>query len=82
MAGTCSAPTLRLDRTKPFICSAAELVLSRALLERNFEQSSPSRLRRTASVRQVRGPEPPRKSRRQARLSRVWGDERELVLPK
>ena len=38
----CSAQTLRLDRTKPLICSAVELVPSQASPERNFKQSSPS----------------------------------------
>ncbi len=33
---------LRLDRTMPRICSAAGLVPLRAMLERNFRQSSPS----------------------------------------
>ena len=36
------AQVRRLDRTKPRICSPAELVPSRALLERNFKQSSAS----------------------------------------
>jgi len=38
-----AAQTFRLDRNKPLICSAAELVPFRAVLERNFEQSSPPR---------------------------------------
>ena len=38
----CPAQTLRLDRTKPLICSAVELVPSQASPERNFKQSSPS----------------------------------------
>ena len=38
----CPAQTLRLDRTKPFICSAVELVPFQTSPERNFKQSSPS----------------------------------------
>ncbi len=38
----CPAQPLRLDRTKPLICSAVELVPFQASLERNFKQSSPS----------------------------------------
>jgi hypothetical protein len=42
MTAFCPAQTLRLDRTKPLICSAAELIPFQASPERNFKQSSPS----------------------------------------
>ncbi len=54
MRPTCPAQTLRLDRTRRRIWSAAELVPSESL-ERKFEQSSPS-ASRTASTRQVAVP--------------------------
>jgi hypothetical protein len=69
--GPGSAQALRLDRTKPPICSAAQLVPSRAALERTFEQCSPS-LTATASVRQVTVPEPPRFASPGAPAFRKW----------
>lgn len=53
------AQTLRLDRTKLRICSAAELVPFQALLKRNIEQSSPSATL-TADAREVTVPSSPR----------------------
>jgi hypothetical protein len=53
MARACAAQTFRLDRTKPLICSAAELVPFRAVLEWNFEQSSPPRCVRICSASAV-----------------------------
>lgn len=51
-ARACVAQTLRLDRTKPLICSAAKLVPFRAVLDGT--SNSPRRRVAAASVRQVR----------------------------
>ena len=61
----CSA--LRLDRTKPHGCLAAQLIPFHALHEWNFEQCSPSAVR-TATTRQVRFPEASRDSRLRLKL--------------
>lgn len=58
-AVACPAQTLRLDRTKPRLCSAAELAPSNGSAEMRLRQSSPSAAR-TAFARQVTVPSAPR----------------------
>jgi hypothetical protein len=62
--GLCPAPALRLDRTKPLSCSAAELGPFAAL--QNGPADSPRRCVRIRNCSASAGPEPSRKSQSRA----------------